>query len=225
MFQQCTKETGLEDIPSKPRKGCAFALKKVEWQFVDDAVLDAARLPRNNEDASVVTGTLSHYNFRFISVGKLQMRWLSCPCSNCLSKCWDSCTNKAWVGEFEEVEQQQIGNHGYGARDTEQKRLTNEMASAIKVGSTAAIYTSIDPQCHTYWLVKVSKLPWIVEGPGECATSGDKFEEGDQIFDVTYFDRQGAQEGGDRIYRHKEGLGVFRHCLHFTFTVHQCRIA
>ena len=31
----------------------------------------------------------------------------------------------------------------------------------------------------------------------------------DQIFDVTYFDRQGAQEGGDRIYRHKEGLGVF----------------
>lgn len=207
MFPQCIKEEGKEDIPTVPRKGCMHAVEQAKWQLLDEGVMSKCRGPREL-DASVVAGTLSHYHFRFIAEGKLQMRWLSCPCRACLSKDWSNCVNKSWVGLFHDVEQTQIGAHGIGLKNASKKEALDTMLQDSAVGDVVAIYTSVDDSKHKYWLARIEQCAWVLPSAYVCSSSGDKFDEGARVLKVTYFNR----EGGDRIFRHREDLGTFTIC-------------
>ena len=207
MFLQCKKSEGSEDIPSVPRKGCCHAVEQANWQLLEESDMAACRGPRE-PDASVVAGTLSHYHFRFIAEGKLQMRWMSCPCRPCLCKDWTSCANTAWVGMFRDVEQKQIGAHGYGIHNASKKAIIDGIVAELQVGDVVAIYTSEDDRGYKYWLARVEQCAWILPSKYACAISGDKFDEGLRVLKITYFDR----EGGDRTFRHNGNLGIFTIC-------------
>lgn len=74
-----------------------------------------------------------------------------------------------------------------------------------------AVFTSQDTRGHRYWLGRVEKPPTnqplspVLTGNAKCPISGEKFERGERVLWVSWFDRLGAE---DLSFRHKPELGT-----------------
>jgi hypothetical protein len=164
-------------------------------------------------DVTVVKGTLDNYHYRFIAEGKLMMRWLSCPCTSCMSKDWDHCHNKHWIGIFEPVEMKQLDQRGSSAYSAQRKKFVKDMLEKVQVDQMVALFTSEDHGEYDFWLARVMEperdgdqgvAPTLTEKI-TCRISGEKFDIGEQVMWVVWYDRNGS----DRVFRDCRDLGVF----------------
>ena len=91
-------------------------------------------------DVSPVEGIASHYHFRFVSEGKLMMRWLACPCDNCFDKDWDGFVNTPFYGDWISREQRELQRKGVSAHHLTRLQQANSLADKVKDGCNVAIF-------------------------------------------------------------------------------------
>ncbi len=204
LFRACIKVEGMQHIPNKPRKGCKHAVETVNWDLLLPRELE---LERDRQcDVSTVDGTLSHYQYRFLSEGKLEMRWLSCPCDNCFQKQFDDCFNAHWVGRFQAVTMKKLDARGVAASATLRNRLTSEIADSLTKDDVVAVRTKVDTRGYQYWLARVSNAAQTLTKDTVCEVSGEEFKAGERVVYLFYFDRFGQS---DRLFRYAEELGMY----------------
>jgi hypothetical protein len=134
-------------------------------------------------EVTAVHGVRSHFHYRFISKGKLAMRWLACCCDPCMAHDFASCITVAYVGAWREVN---IDHARLGIRvDTQRYReMSLEMHTALAVGDIVAIYTHADPiPRRKFWLGKVLDKGFAA-GPIQCPASGTKHSKGAAIISL-----------------------------------------
>lgn len=167
------------------------AVKETEWTLVD-----SDKLEQRCDDASDVTPIAvaqSHYYYRFISDNKVKIKWLSCPCTACLSKQWDDCFNKEWIGDSTLVEIKQLDKRGLGRHKKRRKDKSNKIADSPEAEDTVVVYTQEDP--NRCWLGQVTSQPGCddlaptLESDSQCPVSGEGFKAGERVFYVTYYER------------------------------------
>ena len=124
----------------------------------------------NASDVTVIKGTQSHYHYKFEGVGKVGIRWLSCPCAGCLNKRWDQCYNTEWIGQFETVQMHQLDKRGVGQHNAKRTKLSIQIADKLQVGDIVALLTKVDPKQNRYWLVRVVK-------PNNCSKMAPELDE------------------------------------------------
>lgn len=200
----------MQRSPREARKGNSHAVHQQVYHLLDPDELEAAR--KKQPEVSTVIGTQSHYHYIFISEGKLQMRWLACPCVSCLDKQWIHCVNKHFIGEFQDVTMSQFNHVGRGPRLQRRKDKWNAMADELSNGDIIATYCNEDLRGHKYWLAKVvmlagqSDVAPTLKHDEECEITGEEFANGERVVRVNYYDRVG---GCSNQFVLCEDLGVF----------------
>ena len=228
--QLCERELfqveGAEGAPKKVSKGCNFAVNRAHWHnlkvcactldcrqclSVWDGMCEVADLQerrRAANDVSPVEGIASHYHFRFISEGKLLMRWLACPCDRCFDKDWDGCMNTPFYGDWIPRKQQELQKKGVSAHHQTRLQEANALADKVKDGMNVAIFTQLDKQGHRFWIGRAVGEPWQVPRGQtlQCPVSDEKFDSADRVLRVHYYDR--CARSDDR-FTFKPKLGTF----------------
>jgi hypothetical protein len=139
-------------------------------------------------------------------VGQLKMRWLSCPCESCLNKRWDECYNVEFLGGWCDREQTETGTAGQGEPRRQRREEFTTYARDMQVGQIIAVFTQVDLIGARFWVAKVATKPRKLQEPEECPISGEKFDQGEVVFELTYYDRMPGEE---RIFRYRPELGKF----------------
>jgi hypothetical protein len=184
-------------------------LESTTWHLITPDELDTLR--DQQSDATVVAGTLSHYHYRFISTGQLEMRWLACPCRHCFKGEWDQCLNQRWVGKFKPATMRQLDSRGVAAVVAKRKELCNKIADSLSIGDVVALHCSEDTRGHRFWLARVVQHPDfecvapVLTSQSNCPSSEEKFDAGERVVRIFYYDRAGASED---LFRLREDLGI-----------------
>ena len=201
------KEVGFERYPFPVRAGSLHSLELTEYYKTEYDKLALART--RLKDATTVSGSGSHYHLRAVGRGRLQMRWLGCPCAACWRRDDDACANKdrcgTWVDRTVSVSEQP----GIAALSAFRKLKSEQIAAAAEVGDFVATWTSEDVTSRRqYWVGQVTHVAFNVGTKGgiTCSSSGQHFNEargdtpGEHVLKVRWLDRVGLAAQHDCIF-------------------------
>eukprot|EP01043_Picozoa_sp_COSAG02_P009692 COSAG02_NODE_332_length_24474_cov_23.190949_2_plen_313_part_00 len=201
------KEVGFEHYPFPVRAGSLHSLEHTQHYVTEYDKLALARTKL--KDATTVSGSGSHYHLRAVGRGRLQMRWLGCPCVACWRREDEACANKDRCGTWVDRQVSVSEQPGIAALSAFRKLRSEQIAKAAEVGDVVATWTSEDVTSRRqYWLGVVTHKAFNVGTKGgiTCSSSGQHFNEqrgdtpGEHVLRVKWFDRIGLAVAHDCVF-------------------------
>ena len=208
---QKKKREGKEKHPFRVNTGSMFANEVTGHHLTPAAELQLERTKIGDVTTSVA-GTRDHYDFSFTAPGELQMRWLSCVCTGCAKRKFETCVNKHMVGKRVERTVEVSATAGVAARTAQQKLTWQQLADKLEQGDVVAAFSDQDeayPRVK-YWLGTVIRVRQAAKEGEHCPAlkdSGPLFKgprgdsPADVVVELTWLERSSIREEDDLNFK------------------------
>ena len=200
------KIEGQAELPLVPRKGRNYVAQNITYHETHVTDLEARRA--NYADTIALEGTHTHFHFYAVAENVLDIRFLTCCCHNCRAERWSQCCNRRYVGKWKRHELQKLNKVGVELRRVTRRDLSDAIANDLTGEEEAvAVFTQLGSGGQSYWLLKPTGKPWIVQNNAfECPISKEKFEVGERVIQGEWYDIVDKRQG---LYEFRPDLGVF----------------